>query len=144
MMATTSRKLAKTAGPAKEKSVAVSEKPRQKEEKKVSPARAVKSSISAKTGPDVSKKEKPGKPAGQRKSDERMDMPDHAGKGKKPKLLKDSYSISEGERKQIDILKKRCADHGKQIKKSYLVRAGIQALALMDDSELLTAVKRVG
>ena len=62
---------------------------------------------------------------------------------KKSKLKRDSYSIPESEHKQIALLKKRCVDQGKPIKKSYLLRAGIQVLTMMDDAELLSAVARV-
>ena len=62
---------------------------------------------------------------------------------KKTELRRDSYSIPESEHKQLVSLKKRCIDQGTPIKKSYLLRAGIQLLALMDDDELLAAIKRV-
>lgn len=62
---------------------------------------------------------------------------------KKTKLRRDSYSIPESEHKHIAVLKKRCIDQGKPIKKSYLLRAGLQVLTLMDDHELLAAIARV-
>jgi hypothetical protein len=62
---------------------------------------------------------------------------------KKNKLRRDSYSIPESEHKQIAVLKKRCMDQGTPIKKSYLLRAGLQVLTLMDDDELVVAVARV-
>jgi hypothetical protein len=62
---------------------------------------------------------------------------------KKNKLRRDSYSIPESEHKQLVALKKRCIDLGALLKKSYLLRAGIQVLALMDDKELLAAIGRV-
>jgi hypothetical protein len=142
MILNSAKKPAKTIPSAKEKSVGVSAKPQRKqEEKEVSAVRTNKASSSAKTGHGGHGNEKPRAPAGRTKSDERI--PIH-GKAKKPKLLKDSYSISESERQQIDALKKRCADHGAHVKKSHLLRAGIQTLVLMDDSELLIAIGRVG
>lgn len=65
-------------------------------------------------------------------------------KSAKIKVLRDSYSIPEDEHKAIDTLKKRCDGHGRQVKKSYLLRAGLRVLAKMDDNELLAAVERVG
>lgn len=62
---------------------------------------------------------------------------------KKTELRRDSYSIPESEHKQLVALKKRCIDQGTPIKKSYLLRAGIQVLTLMDDDELLAAIERV-
>jgi hypothetical protein len=62
---------------------------------------------------------------------------------KKNKLRRDSYSIPESEHKHIAVLKKRCMDQGTSIKKSYLLRAGLQVLMLMDDDELAAAVARV-
>jgi hypothetical protein len=62
---------------------------------------------------------------------------------KKNKLRRDSYSIPESEHKQLAVLKKRCADQGRPIKKSYLLRAGIQALTRMNDNEFFTAIKRI-
>jgi hypothetical protein len=57
--------------------------------------------------------------------------------------VRDSYSIPETEHKQIAALKKRCVDQGKPVKKSYLLRAGLQTLVQMDDKELVTAVERI-
>ncbi len=109
-------------------------------EKKVAGAKTRNSSASVKTSQSQSipKDEKTGKRGKQPEK-----KAEKTAKPKKIKLLRDSYSIPESEHKEIDVLKKRCIDHGKQVKKSYLLRAGIQVLALMDDSELLAAVKRV-
>lgn len=57
--------------------------------------------------------------------------------------MRDSYSIPESEHQAIAVLKKRCVENGREVKKSYLLRAGIQVLALMDDRGLLAAVKRI-
>lgn len=62
---------------------------------------------------------------------------------KKIKLRRDNYTIPESEHKHIAVLKKRCMDQGTPIKKSYLLRAGLQVLTLMDDDELAAAVARV-
>ncbi len=62
---------------------------------------------------------------------------------KKNKLRRDSYSIPESEHKQLAVLKKRCAEQGRPIKKSYLLRAGIQVLTRMNDNEFFTAIERI-
>jgi hypothetical protein len=64
-------------------------------------------------------------------------------KTKKPKLVRDSYTIPESEHKQLAALKERCLGLGKALKKSELLRAGIHALVLMSDAEFLAAVSRV-
>jgi hypothetical protein len=62
---------------------------------------------------------------------------------KKNKLRRDNYSIPESEHKQLAVLKKRCTDQGRAIKKSYLLRAGIVALTRMNDKEFLSAIERI-
>jgi hypothetical protein len=90
--------------------------------------------------PAKADKDKAAKAAKADKADKAGDI---AIEPKKSKLRRDSYSIPESEHKQIAVLKKRCTDQGKPIKKSFLLRAGIQVLTLMDDDELLSAVGRV-
>ena len=65
-------------------------------------------------------------------------------KSGKIKVLRDSYSIPEEEHREIAALKKRCDKHGCEVKKSVLLRAGLQSLAQMDDNELLAAIGRIG
>jgi len=73
------------------------------------------------------KAEKPGKPV----------------KQKKPKLVRDSFAMPEAEYAQIASLKKRLGGLGQPVKKSELLRAGIAALAALNDPELQAIVGRI-
>lgn len=64
-------------------------------------------------------------------------------KTKKIKLVRDSFTIPKPEYLMLDNLKLRAADLKNPVKKSELLRAGIKALAAMNDSNLLTALKAV-
>ncbi len=64
-------------------------------------------------------------------------------KPRKPKLVRDSFTIPKAEYEVIDALKQRVAKAGSPAKKSELLRAGIKALAAMNDAALLAAVKAV-
>jgi hypothetical protein len=58
-------------------------------------------------------------------------------KTKKPKLVRDSFTIPELEYAQLAELKQRCLDAGLAVKKSELLRAGLQALVLMPSDILV-------
>jgi hypothetical protein len=60
-----------------------------------------------------------------------------AGKLKKPKLVRDSFTIPEAEYIQLAELKQRCLDAGLAVKKSELLRAGLQALVGMSNERLI-------
>jgi len=77
--------------------------------------------------PDLPKAAKPAKPI----------------KPKKIKLVRHSFSMPETEYAQIALLKKRIADFGGKARRSELVRAGIAALAAMDNVELTALMARV-
>ncbi|MDQ3186040.1 MAG: hypothetical protein M3Q16_06185 [Pseudomonadota bacterium] len=143
-MATTSRRQhTKTSTNTAKDTVAPKKHPHTPATKKVAAAQSHKPPESAKTSRSIQENETARKPVRRAKSEVETDKTVDTAKPKKTKLLRDSYSIPESEHKQIAVLKKRCIDHGKPIKKSYLLRAGIQVLALMNDSELLAAVERV-
>ena len=150
----------------KEEVVGAEEKPVRKpapKQKKVIAAKSLKSSAPLKTGQSAAESEMPRKPARRGKianetdkaaktdkavkavRDVEVDKADITANStpKKNKLRRDSYSIPESEHKQLAVLKKRCADQGRPIKKSYLLRAGIQALTRMNDNEFFTAIKRI-
>jgi hypothetical protein len=117
---------------------------------KVLAAKSSESTASVKSSQSVPENEKPRKPVRQGKvasesaKGNKTDKTAYTATApKKNKLRRDSYSIPESEHKQLVALKKRCIDHGTPLKKSYLLRAGIQVLALMDDKELLAAIERV-
>ncbi|QJW85803.1 hypothetical protein HK414_12575 [Ramlibacter terrae] len=55
-------------------------------------------------------------------------------KEKKPKLVRDSFTIPKAEYAVLDELKQRAARLGQPAKKSELLRAGVMALAAMRDA----------
>jgi hypothetical protein len=64
-------------------------------------------------------------------------------KPKKPKLVRDSFTIPKDEYAALDILKTRAIALAQPAKKSELLRAGILLLAAMDDAHLLASLKAV-
>lgn len=64
-------------------------------------------------------------------------------KVKKPKLVRDSFTIPKDEYTVLDELKQRCVALAHPAKKSELLRAGIKALAAMSDKTLLAALQAV-
>ena len=64
-------------------------------------------------------------------------------KAHKPKLVRDSFTMPKDEYQVIDALKRRALGLEKQVRKSELLRAGIQALAAMNDRAFLKAVSEV-
>ncbi|MBC7618330.1 MAG: hypothetical protein H7293_04955 [Candidatus Saccharibacteria bacterium] len=64
-------------------------------------------------------------------------------KSKKPKMVRDSMTIPKAEYAVIDELKLRAAKLDRPVKKTELLRAGIKALAAMDDTGFLLALKAV-
>jgi hypothetical protein len=64
-------------------------------------------------------------------------------KAKKPKLVRDSFTLPKAEYSVLDDLKQRAGKLANSVKKSEFIRAGIKALAAMSDSALLAAVKAV-
>ena len=66
-----------------------------------------------------------------------------AAKPPKTKLVRDSFTIPKAEYAVIDALKQRANQLAHAVKKSELLRAGIKALAAMNDGDFLAAVKGV-
>ncbi len=64
-------------------------------------------------------------------------------KPRKPKLVRDSFTIPKDEYAALAELKQRCAKLAQPSKKSELLRAGIKALAAMSDKSLLAALKAI-
>jgi hypothetical protein len=64
-------------------------------------------------------------------------------KVKKPKLVRDSFTIPKNEYLQIDSLKQRTALLGAPAKKSELLRAGIQLLSTLTDAQLRKALSQI-
>lgn len=66
-----------------------------------------------------------------------------AEKPKKVKLVRDSFTVPKNELNVLGDLKLRALSMKVGIKKSELLRAGIKALAAMDDVTFLTSIKAV-
>jgi len=64
-------------------------------------------------------------------------------KVKKPKLVRDSFTIPKDEYEVIDSLKLRAGKLGQSVKKSELLRAGVKALAAMSDIQFKAALSNV-
>ena len=64
-------------------------------------------------------------------------------KAKKPKMIRDSFTIPKTEYLVIDALKERAGKLSRAAKKSELLRAGVKALAAMSDSAFLAALSAV-
>ena len=57
----------------------------------------------------------------------------HTGKHKRPKLVRDSFTMPESDYLKIKSLKNRCLKLGIEMKKSELLRAGLLALEALED-----------
>lgn len=64
-------------------------------------------------------------------------------KVKKPKLVRDSFTIPKDEYAVIETLKQRAAALAQPVKKSELLRAGLKALAGLSDTALRSALQAV-
>lgn len=102
-------------------------------------AKKTPSPAAAPSAPAVAKAAAPAKPAKAIKP-AKVAKPE---KVKKPKTIRDSFTIPKTEYAVIDALKIRAAKAGAPAKKSELLRAGIKALAAMNEAAFLAAVKAV-
>jgi len=64
-------------------------------------------------------------------------------KEKKPKLVRDSFTLPKGEYAAIDAIKQRALQMALAVKKSEVVRAALMALAALDDAQLKAALAAV-
>ncbi len=64
-------------------------------------------------------------------------------KAKKPKMVRDSFTIPKAEYAVLDELKQRATRLAHPAKKSELLRAGIKALVAMSDTAFLAALQAV-
>lgn len=62
---------------------------------------------------------------------------------KKPKMVRDTFTIPKSEYAVLNDLKQRAAQLSQGVKKSELLWAGIKALAAMSEAAFLTALQRV-
>lgn len=70
-------------------------------------------------------------------------VPAKDAKVKKPKLVRDSFTIPKDEYAVIEALKQRASTLAQPVKKSELLRAGLKVLATLSDSGLRTALQAV-
>jgi hypothetical protein len=68
---------------------------------------------------------------------------DKPAKPKKPKLIRDSFTIPKAEYGVLEELKQRAAQLAHPIKKSELIRASIKVLASLSGAAFLTALNQV-
>lgn len=64
-------------------------------------------------------------------------------KVKKPKMVRDSFTIPKPEYDVLDVLKLRAAKQGTPAKKTELIRAGIKVLAALSDTAFKAALQAV-
>lgn len=64
-------------------------------------------------------------------------------KVKKPKQVRDSFTMPDGEYALIATLKKRCLNAGVAAKKSEILRAAVANLARLSDASVVAAVRRL-
>ena len=62
---------------------------------------------------------------------------------KKPKLVRDSFTMPKDEYQAIETLKQRATGLQRTVKKSELLRAGLMALSAMDDKNLVAILAKV-
>lgn len=64
-------------------------------------------------------------------------------RAKKPKLVRDSFTIPKDEYAVVETLKQRASTLAQPVKKSELLRAGLKVLATLSDNALRTALQAV-
>ena len=69
--------------------------------------------------------------------------PPKVDKPKKPKLVRDSFTMPKTEYAALELLKARAVKAGKPAKKSELLRAGIKALVALPDLAFVSALDAV-
>jgi hypothetical protein len=95
----------------------------------------------AKTKPSTTRTAKP--PQAKAADKKKTATPAKAAKEKKVKVVRDSFTLPKTELLQITEMKKRAMALGVEVKKSELIRAGLQALAGMADTAFKKAMANV-
>lgn len=104
--------------------------------KKAAPA-AIKRAAVPKAKPAAAPKKEKAAPAGKPAAEAKTAAP----KKVKHKLVRDSFTMPHEDFKLIDQLKDRALGFKRSVKKSELLRAGLQALAGLSDAKLKTALE---
>jgi hypothetical protein len=102
----------------------------------VAPTAAPAAPAKAKTSPSKA-------PQAQAADKKKSTAPAKAAKEKKVKVVRDSFTLPKTELLQITEMKKRAMALGVEVKKSELIRAGLQALAGMADTAFKKAMANV-
>lgn len=68
-------------------------------------------------------------------------QPAKPGKGKRAKLVRDSYTMPQAEHAAIAVLKKRCLNLGVAAKKSEVLRAALAVLSRLSDVDVAAAIQ---
>ena len=109
---------------------------------KAAPGKAAKAAPGQAAKPAPGKTSKaPGGAGGKAKAKDKDK--DKAEKDRKPKLVRDSFTIPKAEYAVLEALKQRAAQAGAPAKKSEVLRAGIKALASLTDDAFLAALAAV-
>lgn len=101
-------------------------------------------SAAAPAAPATGKKAKAPKPAANPAAAAARPVPAaKEAKARKPKLVRDSFTIPKDEYAIVDTLKLRAAALAQPVKKSELLRAGLKLLASLPDNALRSALQAV-
>jgi hypothetical protein len=124
--------------------------PKPRAAKKAVAAKPVKKEVAEKPAPTPKAPAKPVKKApaatkekvAEAPKDEKADKAAKAKKQapKKPKLVRDSFTIPEGDYALFVSLKQRALGAGIEVKKGEILRAALATLAKLDDAELVKAI----
>jgi len=138
---------AKTAAPAK-KAVAPVKKSAAPAKKAAAPVKTVTAPVKAKPAPVTAPtKSKPAVRTAKHVAGEKVAAPEKAAKTKdakkKNKVVRDSFTMPEGDYAKLAALKARCLTAGVHVKKSELLRAGLQVLETLPAKKLLAIIAGV-
>ena len=138
---------AKTAAPAK-KAVAPVKKSAAPAKKAAAPVKTVTAPVKAKPAPvSAPTKSKPAVRTAKHVAGEKVAAPEKAAKTKdakkKNKVVRDSFTMPEGDYAKLAALKARCLTAGVHVKKSELLRAGLQVLETLPAKKLLAIIAGV-
>ncbi len=64
-------------------------------------------------------------------------------KDNKIKVIRDSFTMPQSEYQKIGAIKESCLKAGRHVKKSEVLRAGLQALVYMSETELHAAIAKL-
>ena len=138
----------KTASPAKAKTAAPAKKAVAPVKKSAAPVKTVTAPVKAKPAPVTAPtKSKPAVRTAKHVAGEKVAAPEKAAKTKdakkKNKVVRDSFTMPEGDYAKLAALKARCLTAGVHVKKSELLRAGLQVLETLPAKKLLAIIAGV-